>query len=254
VASDRGEIYVHALADSSRQTLPLDAYHRVMRKMPRVEAEAVLARDAAREEEARRVFVTMVRRHRLDMHLSAIEISRSDSRILFYFTSPGRVDFRGLVRDLASALRSRIELRQIGVRDESRCTGGLGPCGMPLCCATHLRDFTAVTIRMAKTQGLVLNPQKVSGVCGRLMCCLAYEHEVYTEMKKAFPKTGTIVVTPQGEGKIKEHLIMRQAVRVAIGPGQFVDIPLKDLVFKQAPELQAPESEEPEEGEDSDVV
>ena len=153
------------------------------------------------------------------MHLSEVEITHGDARIVFNFTSPGRVDFRSLVRELAGALKSRIELRQIGVRDETRCTGGLGPCGLPLCCATFLREFTTVTIRMAKVQGLVPNPQKVSGLCGRLMCCLAYEHGVYTDMMKDLPRNGTTIKTPKGEGRVKEVLVMRNVIKVALGPG-----------------------------------
>jgi hypothetical protein len=129
--------------------------------------------------------------------------------VAFLFTAPERVDFRELVRELAQTLRTRIELRQVGVRDETRCTGGLGPCGLPVCCASFLRDFTTVSIRMAKVQGLVPNPQKVSGLCGRLMCCLAYEQPWYAEAMKGFPKMNSMVTTPKGEGKVKELLILR---------------------------------------------
>lgn len=229
VRTERGDLLGRAIAESSRETLAPDRYARVVRRVPPAEAASLAARDEARQQEARRVFVDMVRRHGLDMHLSEVETFCGEPRILFYFTSPGRVDFRAMVRDLATQLRARIELRQVGVRDEARCTGGLGPCGQPLCCATFLREFTAVTIRMAKVQGLVPNPQKVSGLCGRLMCCLAYEHDVYLELMKAFPKVGAIVKTSQGEGKVKELQIMRGMVKVALGPGQFVDVPLNEV-------------------------
>jgi cell fate regulator YaaT (PSP1 superfamily) len=222
-------VHARALQDSARSTLTPDRYSRVLRRVPPAEAAAVLSRDKAREEEARAVFIEQVRRHRLDMHLSDVEVTHGDSRVIFYFTAPGRIDFRSLVRDLASGIRARIELRQVGVRDEARCTGGLGPCGLPLCCSTFLRDFAAVTIRMAKVQGLVPNPQKVSGLCGRLMCCLAYEQDVYVEMMKEFPKTGSMVSTPKGDGKVKELLVMRRAVKVSLGPGQMIEVPLDEV-------------------------
>lgn len=232
IHTERGDVHARAFTDSSRQALGVDAYLKVNRRLQAGEVDAVLSRDQSREEEARRVFLREARKHKLDMRLSQVEAAHGDARIIFYFTAPGRVDFRGLVRDLASALHSRIELRQIGVRDEARCTGGLGPCGLTLCCASFLRDFATVTIRMAKTQGLVLNPQKVSGLCGRLMCCLAYEHDVYCEMKKEFPKVGSMVMTPKGEGKVKELQIMRKAVRVSLGPGQFAEFTLDELDLK----------------------
>lgn len=220
VQSDRGDVYARAIEDSRRRTLEPGAYVKVSKRIPQSEASALLAMDRSREEEARRVFIECVRRCGLEMHLADVEVTHQDPRIVFYFTAPGRVDFRQLVRELATMLRSRIELRQIGVRDEARCTGGLGPCGQPLCCSTFLREFTAVTIRMAKMQGLVPNPQKVSGLCGRLMCCLAYEHEVYVEAMKSFPRIGSLVRTPKGEGKVKELMLMRGAVKVALAPGQ----------------------------------
>ncbi len=229
VRTDRGDVLASALTASSRRALAPDAFLRVVRRLQPGEREAVLGRVEGREEEARAVFLREVKRHGLDMHLSQVEVVQGDSRVIFYFTAPGRVDFRALVRDLAGALRARIELRQIGVRDETRCTGGVGPCGLPLCCATFLREFSAVTIRMAKTQGLVLNPQKVSGVCGRLMCCLAYEQDVYCEMRRQFPKVGSIVTTPKGEGKVRDVLIMRGAVKVLLGPGVVEEFPLGDV-------------------------
>lgn len=230
VRTERGDLLGKAIADSERAALAPDRYCRVVRRVPTAEAANLEARDEARRQEARQAFVELVRSHELDMHLSEIETFCGEPRILFYFTAPGRVDFRGMVRDLATRLRARIELRQVGVRDEARCTGGLGPCGQPLCCATFLREFTAVTIRMAKVQGLVPNPQKVSGLCGRLMCCLAYEHDVYLELMKAFPKVGAVVKTSKGEGKVKELQIMRGLVKVSLGPGQFVDVPLDEIL------------------------
>ncbi len=230
VRTERGDLLGKAIADSAREGLAADRYCRVVRRLPPAEAASLESRDEVRRQEARQAFVDLVRRHDLDMHLSEVETFCGEPRLLFYFTSPGRVDFRAMVRDLATQLRARIELRQVGVRDEARCTGGLGPCGQPLCCATFLREFTAVTIRMAKVQGLVPNPQKVSGLCGRLMCCLAYEHDVYLELIRVFPKVGAVVNTAQGEGKVKELLVLRGLVKVALGPGQFVEVPLDEIV------------------------
>lgn len=249
--TERGDMLVKAQEPSSRKTLPVDGYVRVVRRLAPAEASSLLARVETREAEAREAFVALVRRHDLDMHLSDVEVL-NDGRVIFGFTAPGRVDFRGLVRDLAQSMRARIELRQIGVRDEARCTGGLGPCGLGVCCASFLRDFTAVTIRMAKVQGLVPNPQKVSGLCGRLMCCLAYEHPSYCEMMKSFPKSGSLVGTPKGEGKVKELLILKNAVRVSLGPGMMEEFPLSDITWKgSAKGQEAGPAEDEAEGDDA---
>ncbi len=229
VRTERGDIHVRAMTSSSRRVFIPSEFFEVVRVLSPADGAEALKKDTTREHEARRVFVELVRKHELEMHLSEVEVTHGDSRIVFNFTSPGRVDFRSLVRELAGALKSRIELRQIGVRDEARCTGGLGSCGLPLCCATFLREFTTVTIRMAKVQGLVPNPQKVSGLCGRLMCCLAYEHGVYADLMKNFPKTGSQVLTPKGEGRVKEVLVMRNAVKVALGPGVIEEFRLDQL-------------------------
>ena len=142
--------------------------------------------------------------HKLEMKLVEAEYNLDRSRILFYFTADGRVDFRELVKDLASALHTRIELRQIGVRDESKMKGGLGICGQPFCCSRFLKDFQPVSIKMAKEQGLSLNPAKISGACGRLMCCLAYEHKAYEYLNSITPMNGSVVRTPDGEGVVIE--------------------------------------------------
>ena len=142
--------------------------------------------------------------HKLEMKLVEAEYNLDRSKILFYFTADGRVDFRELVKDLASALHTRIELRQIGVRDESKMKGGLGICGQPFCCSRFLKDFQPVSIKMAKEQGLSLNPAKISGACGRLMCCLAYEHKAYEYLNSITPMNGSVVRTPDGEGVVVE--------------------------------------------------
>ena len=142
--------------------------------------------------------------HRLEMKLVEAEYNLDRSKILFYFTADGRVDFRELVKDLAGALHTRIELRQIGVRDESKMKGGLGICGQPFCCSRFLKDFQPVSIKMAKEQGLSLNPAKISGACGRLMCCLSYEHKAYEYLNSITPMNGSVVRTPDGEGVVIE--------------------------------------------------
>lgn len=246
VRSERGDVLAKAMTFSSRRLLRPEDFLKVVRRLQPGERDVLLSRIRAREEEARAVFQREVKRYGLDMHLSEVEVVQNDSKIIFYFTSPGRVDFRGLVRDLAAALQTRIELRQIGVRDETRCTGGIGPCGLALCCATFLRDFCTVTIRMAKTQGLILNPQKMSGLCGRLMCCLAYEHDFYCEERKKFPKTGAIVTTPKGQGKVKNIAVLSRTVKVVLEDGEVEDFPV-DCVQWAAEDTEVEERESGEE-------
>lgn len=154
--------------------------------------------------------------HKLDMHLVTVECTFDLNKILFYFTADGRVDFRDLVKDLASVFRTRIELRQIGVRDEAKMLGGLGACGRELCCSSYLEDFQPVSINMAKEQNLSLNPAKISGTCGRLMCCLKYEHEVYSELQKVTPRAGSYVETPLGCGTVVSVQMLRGQCRVQL--------------------------------------
>lgn len=158
-----------------------------------------------------------IEEHNLDMKLVEAEYSFDRSKIIFYFTSEGRVDFRELVKDLARIFKARIELRQIGVRDEAKLFGGFGSCGRELCCRKFLKDFEPVTIRMAKDQGLPLNPPKISGVCGRLMCCLSYEFEVYKELIKDLPKEGEKINTPEGKGKVVSVNILKRSVVAEVG-------------------------------------
>ena len=167
-----------------------------------------------KEAEALRICEQKVAEHELDMKLVECEYSFDGSKILFYFTADGRVDFRALVKDLASVFRTRIELRQIGVRDESKMLGGLGVCGRPFCCSTFLGDFHPVSIKMAKEQGLSLSPTKISGTCGRLMCCLKYEQDAYTDLLKRTPKVGAIVKTPLGRGLVVENNLLTQTLKV----------------------------------------
>lgn len=159
---------------------------------------------------------TKIAEHELSMKLIDVEYTFDNSKIIFYFVADGRIDFRELVKDLAAIFRTRIELRQIGVRDESKMIGGLGPCGRTMCCSSFLGDFEPVSIKMAKEQSLSLNPTKISGVCGRLMCCLNYEQSTYESIRKLTPVIGSVVSTPDGEGEVVENNILSEKVKVKI--------------------------------------
>ena len=186
----------------------------------------------AKETEARTVCEQKIVDHKLDMKLVDVEYTFDRSKVLFYFTSDGRVDFRELVKDLASVFRMRIELRQIGIRDESKMLGGLGICGKPFCCSTFLDEFRPVSIKMAKEQGLSLNPTKISGTCGRLMCCLKYEQEAYEELIAAMPKVGAAVKTPAGMGVVTDISLLRGIVKVSIeGEDAPIAFPVAELTF-----------------------
>ncbi len=168
----------------------------------------------AKEKKAYQICLQKIADHRLDMQLVSAEYSFDGSKILFFFTADERVDFRELVKNLASIFHTRIELRQIGVRDKAKMVGGLGICGRPFCCASFLEDFQPVSIKMAKTQNLSLNPTKISGTCGRLMCCLKYEQEAYEDLIKSAPKAESFVDTPEGRGTVTDVNLLRQSVKV----------------------------------------
>ena len=177
---------------------------------------AALQKNREREKEALQVCEEKIAEHKLEMDLVRCECSFDGNKLLFFFTSEGRVDFRALVRDLAATLHARIELRQIGVRDESKLIGGLGICGRPYCCNAFLEQFQPVSIKMAKTQGLSLNPAKISGACGRLMCCLKYEQDAYEDAVKRLPKNESFVETPDGAGTVCEVDFLRERVKVRL--------------------------------------
>ncbi|MBQ2651257.1 MAG: stage 0 sporulation family protein [Clostridia bacterium] len=190
-----------------------------LKKLIRIATEEdleVLRTNERLEKEAFAVCEQKIRKHELAMKLVAVEYTFDHSKILFYFSADGRVDFRDLVKDLASVFRTRIELRQIGVRDAAKMVGGLGICGCPLCCSTFLDDFQPVSINMAKDQGLSLNPTKISGTCGRLMCCLKYENEVYQELIKTSPTTDSLVDTPKGKGTVLDVSLLKGCCRVRL--------------------------------------
>ena len=171
-----------------------------------------------REKEALGICRELIEKHKLEMKLVDVECSFEGNKILFFFTADGRVDFRELVKDLAGVFRTRIELRQIGVRDEAKMLGGLGICGRPFCCHQFLDDFQPVSIKMAKEQGLSLNPAKISGSCGRLMCCLAYEQPAYEYLNRITPGVGSIVKTPEGVGAVVETNVISGTLRVRMDP------------------------------------
>lgn len=170
-----------------------------------------------KEKEAFKICLEKIKKHELEMKLIDTEYTFDNNKVLFYFTADGRIDFRELVKDLASVFKTRIELRQIGVRDETKIVGGIGICGRPLCCASYLPEFIPVSIKMAKEQNLSLNPTKISGVCGRLMCCLKYEEETYEELNSKLPNIGDYVTTDDGlKGEVHSVSILRQLVKVVV--------------------------------------
>ena len=184
---------------------------------PATQEDIKRARDnMERERKAMTVCQERIAAHKLDMKLVGVEYTFDNSKILFYFTADGRVDFRDLVKDLASVFRTRIELRQIGVRDEAKMLGGLGICGRPFCCSQFLSEFQPVSIKMAKEQGLSLNPTKISGSCGRLMCCLKYEQEAYESLLRMTPKQGALVNTPDGRGNVTEANLLTGIIKVRL--------------------------------------
>jgi cell fate regulator YaaT (PSP1 superfamily) len=210
-----------------------------LKKVLRVATEAdinVHEENQGKKAEAFSVCLEKIKHHKLDMKLIDVEYTFDNNKVIFYFTSDGRVDFRELVKDLASVFRTRIELRQIGVRDEAKMINGIGSCGKRLCCANWLGDFEPVSIKMAKDQNLSLNPTKISGICGRLMCCLKYEHEVYLELKKGMPKDGEVVDTPNGQAVVMNTQTIREQVKVRLIIGEDKGKPVLDddiSVFKK---------------------
>jgi len=202
--------------------IPDDDFTQPLKKMIRKAVDKdleQLEKNREKEEDALRICSEKIRKHNLEMKLIGAEYTFDNNKILFYFTADGRVDFRDLVKDLASVLRTRIELRQVGVRDEAKMLGGLGNCGRPFCCSTFLGEFQPVSIKMAKEQGLSLNPTKISGTCGRLMCCLKYEQDAYEDLRRTTPRAGSSVQTPDGKGVVTDVALMTGMLKVSIdGP------------------------------------
>lgn len=215
---------------AERLVLPLKKVIRV------ATPEDLVSHEANRKKalEAMETAKARVAEHGLEMHLVDAEYTFDGSRVVLYFTADGRVDFRELVKDLASTLRTRVELRQIGVRDQAKLTGGIGPCGRPLCCASFLNDFLPVSIKMAKDQNLSLNPTKISGTCGRLLCCLRFECEHYEDAKSSLPAVGVKVITPEGEGKVVAQNAIKSSLSVELESGKVQEFPAEEVEEKKA--------------------
>jgi cell fate regulator YaaT (PSP1 superfamily) len=187
-----------------------------------------------REQEAKRMCVEGIRQRELEMKLVNVSFTYEGRKAVFYFIAEKRIDFRNLVRDLANGLRVRVEMQQIGARDETKVTGGIGPCGRELCCSTWLRDFEAVTVKMAREQGLALNPSRLAGMCGRLKCCLRYEYATYLDLKRGLPAIGKRVESVKGDGKVVRHNILKQTVLIQIDEdGGVVEATLEDIVDRR---------------------
>ena len=218
--------------------VPDETVTQPLKPVIRVATEKDLAqrkKNLERKPEAMRIAAEKIEKHGLKMKLIDCEFAFDGSKVVFYFAADGRVDFRELVKDLAGAFHIRIELRQVGIRDETKLLGGIAPCGRVCCCAGAMPDFRQVSIKMAKVQGLSLNPGKISGLCGRLMCCLSYENDYYSEIYKKMPKMGAEVGTPDGKGTVVGENMLKQTVRVKIekdGSLVYKDFPLKDVRFK----------------------
>lgn len=229
-----GEVVVGAREVAEKEIIaPLKP---VLRKASQADQDKV-ADNEVREKEAFNIALRKIKTHELPMNLIDVEFTFDVNKIIFYFTAEGRIDFRELVKDLAAVFRTRIELRQIGVRDEAKMLGGIGCCGRALCCSTFLGDFEPVSIRMAKDQKLSLNPAKISGICGRLMCCLKYENYLYCNKeggchreRENIPKQGTMVVTPLGEGKVLRVNRTDKTASVELTPNNVIQVSWDEIV------------------------
>ncbi len=240
----------YGIAMIVNRNVPDEEIVQPLKKIIRIATEEDIKKEEfnkQREVEAFGICVEKIKNYKLDMKLIDVELTFDHNKIIFYFTSEGRVDFRELVKELASIFRMRIELRQIGVRDEAKMLNSMGICGRPLCCATFLADFQPVSIRMAKDQNLSLNPSKISGICGRLMCCLKYEEETYGELTKNLPNTGDLVKTPDGEGDVLAVNVLRQLVKVSVKKKENNDVLLNYYSVKEIEILLRRNKEEKEE-------
>ena len=202
-----------------KRTIEADQFKKPVKEVVRVATEEDTERcrqNKELEKEAYKICLEKIAEHKLEMKLVEVEYTFDGNKILFYFTADGRIDFRELVKDLATIFRTRIELRQIGVRDEAKTLGSIGVCGRSLCCSKFLEEFVPVSIKMAKEQGLSLNPSKISGACGRLMCCLKYEQDTYEELLKVTPRQGALVKTPAGNGTVEYVSLLKGLVKVKL--------------------------------------
>lgn len=228
VEAERGMEYGQVLTETESV---LDSnIERPLRKVVRVATKEDMAQIQRNKNRIKEIFKTCSRKIQergMAMKLVGAEYSFDRSKLIFYFSAEGRIDFRELVKDLAAIFKARIEMRQIGVRDEAKLMGGFGPCGRPLCCAKFLKDFEPVTIRMAKEQKLPLNPAKISGLCGRLMCCLAYEHQTYKQLLQGLPKEGQRIKTESGPGRVISVNVIVRCCTVELDEGGQVQISYK---------------------------
>jgi len=223
VEMDRGTDYGQVVCDPVLSERPDPSAKKVVRQAHEKDLRQI-DENRKRAKDASRTCDRKIEEHKLEMKLVGAEYAFDRSKMLFYFTAEGRVDFRELVKDLAKVFRARIELRQIGVRDEAKMLGGFGPCGRELCCCRFLRDFEPVTIKMAKDQNLSLNPPKISGLCGRLMCCLSYEHKFYKEASRGLPRDGERIDTPGGRGKVVSINIFKRQAAVLLEDGKIIHL------------------------------
>lgn len=237
VETERGPVIAKVTGHVQRKLLPTGSIRRVLRKANDADVRHA-DKNAERERDAYRFCIERIRARNLPMKLIRAQYMHDGSKIVFYFSADGRIDFRDLVKDLAHRFRTRIEMHQIGVRDGARMLGGIGPCGRELCCSTFLEEFSPVSIRMAKQQGLTLNPSKVSGMCGRLMCCLVYEQQMYRRMKKSLPRAGQKVMTEMGLGEIIDLDVINRAVTVKLTDENRHSFPVDEVEVIDANKLQ----------------
>jgi cell fate regulator YaaT (PSP1 superfamily) len=219
--TDRGLSVGTVLAERPVTNDPARPVTRVMTDADERQARS----NIIREREAFTFCAEAIKRHGLSMKLVSVEVTHAGTRAIFYFSSDDRIDFRALVKDLAQRFQTRIEMRQIGVRDSARHTGGVGACGRELCCSTWLPEFQPISVKMAKDQNLTVNQDKLSGLCGRLRCCLQYEQSAYEAQRDELPKLGKRVVTPQGEGRVKDVNVLKRLVRVQLTNGSYTEVP-----------------------------
>jgi len=236
VEADSGPCFATVETEPREAALSLDlaALKPVLRMASDADL-ALLEENRFREQQARRLCLEGIRERELAMKLVSVVITSDGRKAVFYFIAETRVDFRNLVRDLAGALRMRVEMQQIGARDETKVVGGLGPCGRELCCSSWLRDFEAVTVKMAREQGLALNPSRLAGMCGRLKCCLRYEYATYAELKRGLPAPGKRVQSVKGDGKVLRQNILKQTVLIQLdAEGGVIEAGREDLVDKRS--------------------
>lgn len=244
VQSERGELLGWTVGEpEDREPVVVEGQ---LRRILRPAGSGDLEKETShhtREREVLRFAAERVRAEGLEMKMVAADWAHSGEKVVVYFSSEERVDFRSLVRDLAQRFRVRVEMRQVGPRDEVKILGALGPCGRETCCTSWLRNFSPVSIRMAKDQGLAINPQKVTGVCGRLLCCLAFEQEAYRDLRRKLPKLGKIVSTARGPAKVVDVMVLRQKVRVLVEGGEFLELGVDEVGAPGSPPAARPSTE-----------